>query len=212
MYAKYIKKEIPDLNGTGQTQAYYKMKLTPMSYEAFVKQCAREGHTDESLILGVLSLVSEKLALCMAEGYSVKLDGIGTFNAKIGVRSDMLQDAFEEGERSRNAKTLMVTGVSYRADNNLINATDRKCTLERGGVSRLRKSKYSLEERIQKARDFLEKNRFMRVPDYVRLTGLSRTSASIELRKLEADPSSGITSRGIRSQKYYVLRQTPSHG
>ena len=104
MYAKYIKKEIPDLNGTGQTQAYYKMKLTPMSYDAFVKQCAREGHTDESLILGVLSLVSEKLALCMAEGYSVKLDGIGTFNAKIGVRSDMLQDAFEKGERSRNAK------------------------------------------------------------------------------------------------------------
>lgn len=42
MYAKYIKKEVPDLNGTGQTQAFYKMKLTPKSYEEFVSQCARE--------------------------------------------------------------------------------------------------------------------------------------------------------------------------
>jgi hypothetical protein len=25
MYARYIKKEIADLNGTGQTQAYYKI-------------------------------------------------------------------------------------------------------------------------------------------------------------------------------------------
>ena len=207
MYAKYIKKEIADLNGTGLSQACYKMKLTPMSYEAFVSQCAREGHTDESTILGIMALVSEKLALCMAEGYSVKLDGIGTFNAKLGMRSDVLQDAFEKGERTHNAKSIMVTGVSYRADNDLIRNTSLKCTLERGGVSRLRKSRYTLEERIQKAHEFLKKNMFMRVPDYVRLTGLSRTAASMELRRLERDPFSGITSKGLRSQKFYVLQE-----
>lgn len=207
MYAKYIKKEVPDLNGTGQTQAYYKMQLTPKTYEQFVKQCAREGHTDESIILGVLSLVSEKLALNMAEGFSVKIDGIGTFNAKLGMRDDVLQDAFEEGERSHNAKSIMVTGVSYRADNDLIRNTSRKCVLERGGVSRIRKSQFTLEERIQKAREFLEKNLFMRVPDYQQLTGLSRTAASMELRQLALNPDSGITSKGEKSQKYYVLRK-----
>lgn len=207
MYAKYIKKEVPDLNGTGQTQAYYKMQLTPKTYEQFVKQCAREGHTDESIILGVLSLVSEKLALNMAEGFSVKLDGIGTFNAKLGTRDDVLQDAFEEGEPSHNAKSIMVTGVSYRADNDLIRNTSRKCVLERGGVSRIRKSQFTLEERIQKAREFLEKNLFMRVPDYQQLTGLSRTAASMELRQLALNPDSGITSKGEKSQKYYVLRK-----
>lgn len=207
MHAKYIKKEIPDLNGTGRTQAYYKMELRPMSHEQFVNLCAREGHMDESTILGVLSLVSEKLALSMAEGFSVKLEGIGTFNAKLGVRDDMLQDAFEEGESSRNANSIMVTGVAYRADNDLIRTTDRKCTLQRGGISRIRKSQLTQEERIQKAREFLEKNMFMRVPDYVRLTGLSRTTASMELRRLATDPTSGITSKGIRSQKFYVLRK-----
>ena len=87
----------------------------------------------------------------------------------------------------------------------LIRTTSRKCRLERGGVSRLRKSKLTLAERIQKACDFLEKNMFMRVPDYVRLTGLSRTTASMELRRLALDPTSGIASRGSRSQKFYVL-------
>ena len=160
---------------------------------------------EESSIVGVLSLVSEKLALSMAEGFSVKLDGIGTFNAKLGVRDDMLQDACEEGESSRNAHSIRVTGVAYRADNDLIRATSRKCMLERGGVSRLRKSKLTPAERAQKARDFLEENAIMRVPDYVKLTGLSRTTASKELCRLALDPTSGITSKGSRSQKFYVL-------
>lgn len=206
MYAKYIKREVPDLNGTGRTQACYKMELTPMTYQQFVSLCHREGMMDESMILGVLSLVSEKLALCMAEGYSVKLEGIGTFNAKLGVRDDMLPDAFEEGESSRNAKSLLVDGVMYRADKNLIRNTDRKCTLVRGGESRLKKSPFSLEERIEKARDFLKSHMFMRVPDYVSLTGLSRSTAAEELRKLATDPTSGIMSRGSRSQKVYILR------
>ena len=208
MFAKYIKKEVPDLNGTGRTQAYYKMELTSMNFDEFVSLCAREGHMEESSILGVLSLVSEKLALSMAEGYSVKLDGIGTFNAKLGVRDDKLQDAFEEGESRRNAHSIRVTGVAYRADADLIRNTSCKCLLERGGISRIRKSKLTLAERIQKAREFLEKNLFMRVPDYVRLTGLSRTTASMELRRLALDPTSGITSKGTRSQKFYVLQNT----
>lgn len=38
MYAKYIKRELPDLNGTGQTQACYQMQLRPMNFKTFVAQ------------------------------------------------------------------------------------------------------------------------------------------------------------------------------
>ena len=207
MYAKYIKKEIADLNGIGSTQACYKMELTPKSNDEFISQCAREGHWEESLVKGVLALVSEKLSLCMAEGFSVKIDGIGTFHAKLGVRDDMLQDAFEKGESSRNAKSIQVKGVSFKADPDLTRATDRKCMLVRGGVSRLQKSAMTLDQRIEKAREFLGQHKFMRVPDYVRLTGLSRTTATVELRKIANTPSSGIASVGSSSQKYYMLRE-----
>lgn len=40
MSAKYIKQEISDLNGTGHTQAYYKMKLRPLTNEQFISICA----------------------------------------------------------------------------------------------------------------------------------------------------------------------------
>ena len=194
------------MNGTGRTQACYKMELRPMSFRQFVSLCHREGKMDESMILGVLSLVSEKLALCMAEGFSVKIDGIGTFNAKLGLRDDVLPDAFEQGEPTHNVKSIMVNGVSYRADKDLIENTDEKCWLRKGGVNRIKKSPYTLQERIERARNFLKKHMIMRVPDYVRLTGLTRTTAANELRKLRYDPSSGITFRGNRSQLIYILR------
>ena len=205
MYAKFIKQERTDLNGTGTTQAFYKMELHRMGYRQFVDLCASEGYEQESKILGVLALVSEKLALCMAEGYSVKLDGIGTFHATLGVREDKLQDAFEPGETSRNAHTIKVKGVSFKADPELIKETSRKCVLKSGGVNRLHRSELTLEERIQKARKFLEENKFMHVGEYADMTGLSRTTASLELRKIDQDPSTGIKSKGIRSQKIYVL-------
>ena len=213
MYAKYIKQEIADLNGTGRTQACYKMELSPMSYKKFVEMCSREGGMDVSAIVGVLTLVSKELALYMAEGRSVKLDGIGTFNAKLGVRDDMQPDGFEEGESSRNSKSIIVNGVAFRADKDLIRNTNRKCTLEKGGESRLRKSPLTLEQRIEKAREFLKRNIFMRVPDYVRLTGLSRSTAAEELRKVALNPDTGIMSRGNRSQKIYILRpEVPQQG
>ena len=95
--AKYIKQEIPDLNGTGRTQAYYKMKLRPMTHQQFVSMCAKGGTLDESTLLAALSRISDRLALFMAEGFSVKLDGIGTFHAKLGVMSDKEPDAFRRG-------------------------------------------------------------------------------------------------------------------
>ena len=206
MDAKYIKKEIADLNGTGRTQAYYKMVTRAMNHEQFIDVLMRDGSLPRSTYKAVLTQIAEKLPGCLANGFSVKIDEVGLFTARLGVRKDMLPDAFEEGEPSHNAKSIMVNGVSYRADKNLIRDTDRKCTLVKGGVSRLKKSPFSPEERIEKARDFLKTHMFMRVPDYVQLTGLSRSTAAEELCKLDRDPSTGIMSRGSRSQKVYVLR------
>jgi hypothetical protein len=207
MYAKYIKKEIADLNGTGHTQAIYKMKTQAMSHDEFVDLCSREGAMPKDAIEGVLTLIHDKLALSMAEGFSVKINGLGPFTAKLGMRDGILPDAFEPGEPRHNAKNIKVTGVSYRADKELISNTSRKCVLIKEGESRIKKPTTTLEERIAKARKFLEEKPLMRVMDYVWLTGLSRTTASIELRKIANDPTSGITSTGRNSQKYYCLRK-----
>jgi len=178
-----------------------------MSHDEFVDLCSREGAMPKDAIEGVLTLIHDKLALSMAEGFSVKINGLGTFIAKLGMRDGILPDAFEPGEPKHNAKNIKVTGVSYRADKELISNTSRKCVLIKEGESRIKKPTTTLEERIAKARKFLEEKPLMRVMDYVWLTGLSRTTASIELRKIANDPTSGITSTGRNSQKYYCLRK-----
>ena len=205
---QYIKKEMPDLNGTGEKKAYYKLKTwRKLDFNEFVKRCSSLHRTyGRSVIEGVVIAVCEHLAYEISNGYSVKIDGLGTFTAKLGVCEDKEMDDFEEGTTKRNARSIEVTGVKFRADKNLIWEIDQKCDLQRGGEERLRKPKYSPEERIEKARNFLKTHMFMRVPDYVQLTGLSRSTAAEELCKLDRDPSSGIMSRGSRSQKVYVLR------
>ena len=205
--AQYIKKEMPDLNGTGSTKAYYKLKTwRKLDYDEFVKRChSIHGAYGESTIKGVVAAVCEHLAYEISNGFSVKIDGLGTFTARLGVRSDKEMESFEEGTTKRNAKSIKVKGVAYRADKNLTNNIDRSCDLERGGEERLRSPKYSQEERIERARKYLQKNVYMRVYEYAALTGLSNATAARELRRIASDPATGIISQGRKSGKLYLL-------
>lgn len=206
--AKYIKKEIVDLNGKGTTQAYYRLKTwRKLEFKEFTERChSLHPSFSKGLISGVLDAVIEQLAYEISNGYSVKIDGLGTFSAKLGVRKDKEMDSFEEGSKKLNAKSIEVTGVSLRVDKKLIREIDLNCDLERGGEERLRTSKLSQEERIEKARQYLQQNGFMRVNQYAILTGLSYSTASRELRRLAANPLSGIVSQGRKSSKLYLLR------
>ena len=204
---KYIKQEMTDLHGTGRTQAYYRMQIyRNMGFDEFVEHCTRHGGMQRSAVVGVLAHVSHELAMLMADGYSVTVDGLGTFRPRIGVRKDKEQDAFEADETHRNVFSLAVNGVSYRADRNLIADVDAHCSLERGEASRLQHSRFTPDERADMARRYLSTHPFMRTADYAALTGLSLTTATRELRRLSSDPASGIIAQGRRSTKVYVLK------
>ena len=207
--AKYIKKEIVDLNGKGSTQAYYRMKTWGMlDTEEFLEHCHDfNGAFSESILKGALTALTQQLAYELAKGYSVKLDGLGVFNAKIGLRKDKEQDDFSEGGTRRNAASLQVTGVSLKVDKELVKAINKDCDLERGGEERLVRSKYTLEERIERARNFIRRNGIMRNYEYAQLNGLSNSTASRELIRITNDPRSGIRSEGSKSSKIYLLSQ-----
>lgn len=207
--AKYIKKEIVDLNSDGnKTKAYYRMKTTErVDFAEFAKQCSASHRLySPGVIQGVLMAVSNELAYRLANGCSVKIDGLGTFKAKIGISkfSDKEMDDFEEGTTKRNAMSLGVTGVGYKADKELVRAVNGNCKLERGGEDRLCKSKYTKEERIERAIKYLRKAGFMHVRDYAALNGLSYTTAYHELNHGLVG-SATITSRGRKSARIYFL-------
>ena len=88
----------------------------------------------------------------------------------------------------------------------MIKEANRRCKLERAGESRLRQSPYTREERLKLAQDYLAKYGAMKVTDYVELTGLSRTKATLELKEFRHDASTGIDTIGRRSTLVYVKR------
>ena len=204
--AQYIKQEMPNLNGTEEPQVYYRLKTNRnISSKEFVKHISRnDSAADRGEIEGVLIRIADGLAELLGNGYSVTLDGVGTFKAGLGLKRDKEMDSFEEDETKRNARSLQLTSINYRADKTLVREANRRCKLERYGESRLRKSPYTKEQRLQLALEYLDKNSAMRIGDYVQLTGLSRTTATMELKAFRQDPASGITFVGRGSQKVYV--------
>ena len=206
--AQYIKKEMADLHRNGVKQVCYRLKSNgTVELGELAQECTRGTTFAEGEIRGVVMTLLEGMVRNMSRGFSVHIDGLGTLMPKIGLREDAEPEVLDGEGRKRNAQSLHVTGVSFRADKELVKRLDLRCKLEKGSVSRIRKSKYTEEQRLEKARRFLQEHTVMRLGDYYRLVGLSRTAASLELRKWENDVATGIASEGSYSAKVYVLRK-----
>ena len=170
-----------------------------------MRHISRNGSaTDRGEIEGLLIRIADGLAELLGNGYSVTLDGVGTFKAGLGLKQDKEIDTFEEDETKRNARSLQLTNINFRADKTLVREANCRCKLERYGESRLRKSPYPKEQRLQLAWEYLDKNGSMHIADYMQLTGLSRTTATLELKAFRQDTTSGITFVGRGSNKVYV--------
>jgi nucleoid DNA-binding protein len=210
MKAKYIKKEMPDLHKTGTNLVYYRMQRNEtLEYSEFLERC-NSGHRlyAPSLLQGAMMVVCEQLAIELAKGNNVKIGGLGTFHARLGLskyRPGKKMDSFKEGTKKLNAASLGVTGVGYRADTQLVKAVNRRCELKRGGESRLKEPKYTKEERIERAIRYLRREGFMHVKDYAQLNGLSYTTAYRELN-MGLVGSATITSRGSKSARIFFLK------
>lgn len=206
--AKYIKQELPDLQQTGEQKVYYRLKTNRnIDTPEFVRSLSHAFNgMKEGDIIRVLMATADHLGELLGEGYSVTLNGIGNFKATIGLEEDKELDTLDGNETKRNARSLQLKGVNYRADKELIMKASQHCKLEREGIARIHRSPYSKEERLTLALEYLEKHGAMKVANYMEMTGLSRTAATLELQEFRRDITSGIDFIGRRSAKVYVKR------
>lgn len=206
--AKYIKQEMPELNGKGEEKVYYRMKTERnIDFKSFAKEVNRyHSIMNRALVENVMTNAMDVLARLLGEGYSVSIDGLGTFKAAIGLKDDKEMDTFDGNESKRNARSLQLTNVNFKADKALIREANNHCKLERAGESRLCHSPFSKEERLKMAQEYLEKHGAMKVADYVEMTQLSRTKATLELKEFRHDASTGIDTIGRRSTLVYIKR------
>ena len=206
--AKYIKQEMVDLSGKGEEKIYYRLQTERnIDFTELAQQIEQHhGLMNRRLVMNVMSHIVDEMAELLGKGYSVSIDGLGTFRASIGLEKDKEMDTFDEDDTKRNARSLRLTGINYRADKDLIKKANRHCKLERAGESRLHHTPYTQEERLKQALQYLDEHGAMRVVEYMELTGLSRTKATLELKEFRQDASSGITFIGKGSAKVYVKK------
>lgn len=207
--AKFRMDEMNDLNATGRRRLYPRMEITG---QVDLRKLAREISIGTTFtagdVVGVLGTLQQKIAQYVADGKTVKVDGIGTFSASLKLRKGC-QPEFADGEGSkRNAQSVVVGGVNFRPAKELLSDTNSFFHPVRSSQKRRRSSsKYTSEQRLALALKFLEGQPFITVADYCRLTGLLHSTAAIELRKWAGMSGSGIGISGAGSHRVYVREE-----
>ena len=194
MAAKYTMQEMKDLHREGETLLYPRMVLSGSCSTEKLAQAIASGSTfSQGEVQGIIQQLGRQLAREMAEGKSVKIDGIGLFTPSLALRKDKERESPDGTGTRRNAESIMVGKVNFRPDRKLIAGINTQCRLERSPKPyTCHTSAYSAEERLAIALTHLEEKPFLSVTEYAALTGLGRTAAVKELRQWGQDPESGI--------------------
>lgn len=121
---------------------------------------------------------------------------------------DKEREIAEEGATKRNAQSIYVGGVNFRVDKGLLQRTNSLCHLSRAPWKPTYSSdKYTPEQRLALAQQYLEEHPYLTVRAYRQLTGLVHATATVELRKWAHTSGTGIDISGYGSHRVYVKGQ-----
>ena len=206
--AKYVMQEMKNLHKEGETLLYPRMVIDGCcETEELVEMITKGSTLRKGEVMAALQLVADGMVSMMAHGRSVRLEGIGLFTPSLSLKDGKERENTEGDSSRRNAQSIEIGNINFRAEKSLIQDTNSQCSLQRQkGDWRCNRSKFSPEERLSIALNHLETNHTMTVGEYEQLTGLSHTTAGKELKKWVATPESGIYFKGSGSHKIYVKR------
>lgn len=208
--ANYIIENLATGMNSGDERYYPRLVNTQLVGTERIAQIIEERTSfKRGDVLGVLAELVDVVEETLANGDSLKIDGLGVLRPILGLADkDRRGDWTDEANRLTTARNTRLKTIGFRPSPELIKSIGQQLQITRVCDSLGRQSvSTSKEERILLAQQYIADHGFMRVADYMRLTGLSRASASKELRQIEADSASGISSTGSHSSKVYVARQ-----
>ena len=185
--AKYFMQEMPDMRKEGETLLYPRMEITgTCETDELVETCIKGSTFNRGEVRGALDLIAGAMARFMAEGRSVRIEGIGLFTPTLSLKKGKEREEIEGNSPRRNAASIKIGGINFRAD--------RKC----------KRPKTTAEERLAMVRKYLEENPFITVSEYLKMAELNRSTAAKELKAWAADAESGIAMKGLGTHKVYV--------
>ncbi|WP_456097498.1 HU family DNA-binding protein [Porphyromonas sp.] len=200
--AKYTMRQVPQGLGKHPSQHPRLISEGRLSTEDLSERMAEGCTFSRAEIEGVLQLLGEELAKRLADGYIVHIDGVGSFRPKLGYRKDV---ALPEGEETaiRNATSLELADVRFHADRRLVQRTRRACRLQRAPHRSYTRPREGRERRLSQLLSYLRTHHILTRSEYVKLTGLSPTAATAELKSFVT--AGHIVRKGIASHSTYRL-------
>lgn len=208
--ATYKLQEMPSLNGVGKKRVYPKLVTNrQLDTKDFIEKMRLHNRAiSPSITTAVLTDIADFLGEMLSMGYTVKLDGLGTYSLSLDFDDDKPREMESDDDKMLYRK-VTVKDVNYKSDPELVKYINREIDLERdmGGVSRLYKKKYTLEERIERGKQWLESHAFFTLQEYANLNNLSRTTASLELKKLTHGADAVFDYTGSGSHKIWVKKK-----
>jgi len=200
--AKYIMRELPEQFGRGKRRHAPRMLVEgTVTLGQLAERIARGTTFASAEIEGIVALLVDELSGSLAEGYSVRIEGLGAFTAKLAYRRDIEPEESKGGRG--NAASLRVSGIAFRPDKRLIGATAGACHLKRKKCPGYVSPSMGREGRWEVAKAFLRSHGMMRVKEYQSLVSLSPTAARMELRAFAEEGR--LERYGSRAQLIYLL-------
>ncbi len=210
--AKYKLQEMQDLRNSGKRKVYPKMVLhRTLNQKEFLEWMHKYNRAlSPNMVEAALTEVRDMLVRLLSEGYNVTLDELGTFSLSLGFEDDKPREMQDDGDKMTYRK-VGVKNINFKASPEFVKDmkrdTDRYLERDMSGVTVIRKQLYTQEQRIARALEYIEENDFITLSAYASLNNLSRTAASLELKKICAKEDSPIRSTGQRSHKVWVRRK-----
>lgn len=197
-------RSMPDLHGKGTSITYPQLlHSSVISTDQVAEELQVRSSFTVGDIKGLICSLATYIAERTAEGSSVKIDGLGTFFATLRLVAGVEREV--DGGTKRNARSVCIRTIRFRANRKMVTEAQKCCVLERVRLPERKKKVIKPEERLRLASSYMAERGFLRVKDYAHLTGLATTQASVELRKWKEEGYM-ITS-GRATHKVYMLPQ-----
>ena len=209
--ANYVIKEMPAGMGNGKKgRIFPKMQIyTEFDYDKVVELVHTNSPAfSKATIRGVLDTLAVVMKSYLPLGHTMKIDNLGVFSLSLQFADNETETDSQNVAQEAGSKTkyhhVKVKGVNFKVDKKLVNEINKENTFERIIVRTASPSPYTPEERLQRALSHINKHGFITLQEYANLNKLSYSTASRELSKLVADPSSGIKAKGSASHKVWI--------
>ena len=209
--ANYVIKEMPTGMGNGsEGKTFPKMQVyTEFDYDKVIELVHTNSPAfSEATIRGVLDTLAVVMKSYLPLGHTMKIDNLGVFSLSLEFADDKEETDSPSKAQETSSKSkyhhVRVKSVNFKVDKKLVDGINKENSFERISGNPITRSPFSIEERLQRALQHIDRHAFITLQEYANLNRLSYSSASRELAKLVSDSQSGIKAKGAGSHKVWV--------